>query len=164
MSSISDAMRQVFINTYALMELEKNYNYLNYGKYPYRERKNSVQIIADFNVNAYSVNGLFTIESEYTQVYPPEIIETIEQVLISATEIQTQAIGAFVTIESDSNGEDIDVLTVESAMVTAAMAEKYNTVVTLEYVEIESVTIQVLSYVFPFDCAPDGFGRLLLSF
>ena len=161
MSSISDEMRQVFINTYALMELEKNYNYLNYGKYPYRERKNSVQIIADFNENAYSVNGLFTIESEYTQVYPPGIIETVEQVLVGTKQVYSD----FMTIESTftDNGDGTSVYTITQAQLLLAEYEIFNTLVTRDLVELEATTIQTLSYVFPFDCAPDGFGRLLLS-
>jgi hypothetical protein len=162
MSSISEAMRQVFIDTYRLMELEKKYNYLNYGKYPYRDRKNSVQITADFNADAYSVNGLFTEESEYTQVYPPEIITSIEQVLIGTKQIYSD----FVTVESEftDNGDGSSTYTITQMKLLLAEYELFDTIVTRDLVEIEATTIQVLSYVFPFDCVPDGLGRLKLSF
>ena len=151
MSSISNDMKQLFLDTYRLMELEKNYNYLNYGKYPYKDRKNSRQIIAEFNANAYSVNGLFTVESEYTKVYPPQIIERIEIVLTNITLVY-QAVYS----EDSSTGQTDPELISES--------RTYSPIVIREFVEIEATTIQSISYVFPFDCAPDSLGRLRLAF
>ncbi|TYQ29432.1 hypothetical protein PseudUWO311_00610 [Pseudanabaena sp. UWO311] len=161
MSAITDGMRQVFIETCRLYQAEREYNYLNYGKYPYRERKNSVQIIADFNENAYSVNGLFTVESEYTQVYPPEIIESIEQVLIGTTSVFTTI---YEVIENPMPNESGVILTATVTPELLAEYEIYNTIITRDYVEREAVTIQVVSYAFPFNCVADSLGRLVLSF
>lgn len=149
--TISADMKQIFIDTYRLMEAEKNYNYLNYGKYPYRDRKNSVKIIADFNADAYSVNGLFTVESEYTKVYPPQIIERIERVLTNTTRVYQSFYS-----EDSSTGQTAPELVSES--------DTYRLITIRDFVEIEDTTIQVISYAFPFNCVPDDLGRLKISF
>lgn len=159
--TISANMKQLFIDTYRLYEAERNYNYLNYGKYPYRDRKNSVQIVADFNANAYSVNGLFTVESQYTIVYPPEIIETIETVLIQSALIQTMFFQSVIVIE---NNEESTEISFENAQEIITDYEQYNTIIVREYVERESEEIQIISYAFPFNCVPDSLGKLKISF
>lgn len=149
MSAISDAMREVFNSSLNLYFLERDFNYQNYGKYPYRDRKNSMQIVADFNANAYSVNGLFVAESSYTEFYPPYIVGTIEQVLIGSIEVYQS-----VFIEDGSLTDPELVFEYQ----------QYGTVVVNELVEVESVEIQTVRYVFPFDCVPDSMGNLRLSF
>jgi hypothetical protein len=164
MSSISDEMKQLFIDSYRLYEVEQNYNYLNYGRYPYRDRKSSIKIIADFNENAYSINGLFTSESSYTIAYPPEIIEIVEVVLVQSQSIQNQFVSAVNIVSSDDNQSSVTLIEIESARGLISEYEQYRNIVTTQYVEVEATEIQVLSYVFPFDCVSDGLGRLRLSF
>ncbi len=161
MTTIYDAMRNLFIQSCRLYEQEKEFNYQNYGKYPYRDRKNSVQIIADFNVDAYSVNGLFVTEESYIQYYPPEIIETVEQVLIESNYVQNRWLRS---IAISSGGEEpTDEITYEYALSIRADAEQYENIVTREYVAVESVEIQTMRYLFPFSCAPDSLGQLRIS-
>lgn len=162
MTMIDEAMRNLFIQTYRLHEQEKEFNYQNYGKYPYRDRKNSIQIIADFNANAYVVNGLFATEESYTQFYPPEIIETIEQVLIESTYVQDMFFHS-VAIASGEEEPTIEI-TYESSFGVIANAERYENIVTREYVEVESVEVQTMRYLFPFSSAFDLEGRMILSF
>ncbi|NMF60165.1 hypothetical protein [Pseudanabaena yagii] len=149
MSAISDAMRDVFNNSINLYFLERDFNYQNYGKYPYRDRKNSMQIVADFNANAYSVNGLFVTESSYTEFYPSYIVGTIQQVIVGSTEVYQSVINE-------------DGTTSDPALVLEY--QQYQTVVVNELVEVEAVEVQTVRYVFPFDCVPDSMGRLRLSF
>lgn len=146
--SISDDMRLVFLESYKIYEMEREFNYQNWGKYPYRDRKNSVQIVADFNANAYSINGLFVTEGLYTQVYPPQIIESIQQVLTGIYQVYL--------IYNDADGNELsNDLVIDY--------QQYQSVVVREVVEVESVEIQTMSYLFPFSCAPDSMGRLKLS-
>ena len=159
---IDDAMRQVFIDTYHLYELERSFNYQNYGRYPYRDRKNSVQIVADFNANAYSVNGLFVTEESYLQFYLPEVIETVERVLVNVSLVQDMFFQAVTIIANgDDEGETIELIGTFEA--TATAYERYETIVTREYVEVEATEVQTVRYLFPFNCVPDSLGRLVLS-
>lgn len=162
MTMIDDAMRNLFIETYKLYELEKLFNYQNYGKYPYRDRKNSVQIIADFNVDAYSVNGLFVTEESYLQYYPPEVIESVELVLIESNYVQNRFVQSVAII----NGEEEPTIeiTLESALDIRANAEQYENIVVREYVEVEAVEVQTMRYLFPFSTAFDAIGRMIISF
>lgn len=154
--SISDDMRRVFLESWKIYEMEREFNYQNWGKYPYRDRKNSVQIVADFNANAYSINGLFVAESMYTQVYPPQIIESIEMVLIG---VRTRY------IENVTKRVFIDGVLkfIEYGDPIQQEYEVYAPVVTREIVEVEAVEVQTMSYLFPFSCVPDSMGRLRLS-
>ncbi|WP_103668412.1 hypothetical protein [Pseudanabaena sp. BC1403] len=162
MTLIDDAMRNLFIETYKLYELEKQFNYQNYGKYPYRDRKNSVQIIADFNVDAYSVNGLFVTEESYLQYYPPEIIETVESVLVESRYV-SQVFEQSVEIVQGDQGQ-IDEITLQTAYGSILAYERYENIVVREFVEVEAVEVQTMRYLFPFNCVPDSLGRLVLSF
>jgi len=149
MSAISNAMKAVFYSSLNLYFLERDFNYQNYGKYPYRDRKNSMQITADFNANAYSINGLFVAESAYTEFYPPQIIEYIELVV-------TGVINVYQSYLDENGNVTAPELTLE--------ANLYSPVVVREVVDVEAVEIQTVRYVFPFDCVPDSMGNLRLSF
>lgn len=144
---IDDAMKNIFLESLKIYQLEKLFNYQNYGKYPYRDRKKSIQIIADFNADAYSVNGLFVSEENYEKVYQPEVIASIKPLIIFTT---------VVTIEYSEADGSIKT-TIEETR------ESYNPAVNTEYVEIEDTEVQTIRYLFPFNCAIDLFGNLKLS-
>ena len=90
----------------------------------------------------------FVTESSYTQVYPPQIIESIEVVLVGILEIYVSY--------TDADGEEI-------SNDLVLFRETYAPVVTRESVEVEAVEVQTMSYLFPFSCVPDSMGRLKLS-
>ena len=159
---VDDEMRQVFLNCLYIYQVEKNYNYSNYGKYPYKERKNSVQIIADFNANAYSVNGLFTEETSYEMFYPSQIIESIEDVLARADNVYGEFYATSIDIVNSDDG-NIDSVTIEYAKEIIASYDIYEPIITREYIEAEAVEVQAIRYLFPFVCVPNSLGRLVLS-
>ena len=161
MTMIDNTMRNLFIETYKLYELEKQFNYQNYGKYPYRDRKNSVQIVADFNVDAYSVNGLFVAEESYLQYYPPEVIESVELVLIESSYVQDNLFQAIAIL--DGSEEPTLEMTIEEALAIRANAELYENIVSREFVEVEAVEVQTMRYLFPFTTAFDAIGRMIIS-
>ena len=138
-SDISDIMRNLFIETYRLYELEKLFNYENYNKYPYKDRKTSIQIFADFDVSSYSVNGLFVEEDTYEKVYPPLIITRIENVL---TQINIYRV---VRQQLDGSVEEFE-----------NVSEIYQLREVKELVEIENTTVQTIRYLFPFTAAQSG--------
>lgn len=142
-TEINDTMRNLFIETYRLYELEQQFNYDNYQKYPYRDRKTSIQIFANFDTMSYSINGLFVDESEYTKVYPPLIITRIENVL---TQINT-----YILIGSDGN------------IISESTTETYQLQEVKEYVPIEDVTVQTIRYLFPFNALQSG-NSTVISF
>ncbi|NUN66327.1 hypothetical protein HCU40_16605 [Pseudanabaena biceps] len=142
---IDASMRSLFIETCRLYQLEREFNYQNYGKYPYRDRKNSVQILADFNVMAYSVNGLFVDEGSYVKVYPPLVIERIEIMLTQIDEI-------YVTQRDLEGNEDTRLV---------LYSEIYSPVKITEFVEVEDVEVQTIQYLFPFTASQNGNATVL---
>jgi hypothetical protein len=143
---INDTMKELFIETYRLYELEKQFNYDNYGRYPYRDRKKSVQIFADFSTMSYSVSGLFVTESEYEKVYPPVIITRLELVLVQ--------VNKYIVITRDSSGNEI---------VLESGNEIYELQAVTEFVPIEDTTVQTIQYLFPFNAA-QNINSTVLSF
>ena len=158
---VDDEMRQVFLNCLYIYQIEKNYNYSNYGKYPYKERKNSVQIVADFNADAYSVNGLFTEEASYEMFYPAQIIESIENTLARTDYVYGELYVR--SIEEVNDNAGTTTITVELTRHIIASYDIYQPIITREYIEAEAVEVQAIRYLFPFVCVPDNLGRLVLS-
>lgn len=161
MRTIDEAMRTLFIESLRLYQMEREFNYQNYGKYPYRDRKNSVEIIADFNANAYSINGLFVTEESYLQFYPPEVIETVESVLVEARYVN-QLYEQSVDIVQGDQGEVLE-MTVTTAYQRILEYARYENIVTREYVEVEAVEVQTMRYLFPFTTAFDAVGSMIIS-
>lgn len=158
---IDEKMRSVFLNCLEIHKLERNFNYQNYGRYPYRERKNSVQIVADFNVNAYSVNGLFVEQNEYEIFYPPQIIEQVEQVVVDTVEIYQNLYPIAIDYISLGAPSSTVISSIEYAQELIGTYDIYETVITQELVEIESTVIQTMKYIFPFSCVDTAIGQVL---
>lgn len=150
---IDQAMKDLFIETLKLYEIEREFNYQNYGRYPYRDRKNSVQIIADFGAMAYSVNGLFIDEedSQYSKFYPQLVVPTLESFM------QYTAIAAAATTTSGGGGS------AGGQQLVAVAVNKYSTQVISEYIEIEDTKVKGVSYLFPFT-ATQNLNTIVLSF
>ena len=142
---IDDAMKNIFLESLKIYQLEKLFNYQNYGKYPYRDRKKSIQIIADFNVDAYSVNGLFVDEANYEKVYQPEIISSVQPLLAMSYEVYVEGLAN------------------ETDLVITSTYETYGNTAIKEYVEVEDTEVQSVRYLFPFNCVIGLFGNLKLS-
>lgn len=156
---IDNSMRSLFIETCRIYQLEREFNYENYGRYPYRDRKNSVQIFADFNAMAYSVNGLFVEESEYTRVYPSVLVPKIDQVLINVAEVLNRINIFTVFIGNASTGAgDVIQGTFQQYLDTI---QNYGVLKADEYVEIEDTTVQTIRYLFPFTASQLGNATVL---